>query len=136
MGSLKLRYLNLLLPLMLLLFNDVSSTHISGSFKTNEFFKFLIKFGFQRTDLNREKETYGYIFGNITSKKNFSQNITLAVLDRGRFLEYYGNRTIVNKDLACAMMFKTLNQTSYDQKCNDKGKDYLRYFFMNLFLDF
>lgn len=128
MGSVKLRYLNLFLPLMLLLSNDVSSTHISGSFKTKDFFKFLIKFGFQRTDQNRPKETYGYIFGNVTSKKNFSQNITLAVLDRGCFLEYYGNRTIVNKDLACAMMFKTLNQTSYDQQCNDKGKDLLRYY--------
>lgn len=128
MGSAKLRDLSLLLPLMLLLLKDVSSTHISGSFQTKDFFKFLIKFGFQKTDPNREKETYGYIFGNITSKKNFSQNITLAVLDRGCFLEYYGNRTIVNKDIACAMMFKTLNQTSYDQKCNDEGNDLLRYY--------
>jgi hypothetical protein len=118
-----------LLLLMLLLFDASSSTHISGTFNTNDFFKFLIKFGFQKTEQHKQKDSYGYIFGNITSRTNFSQSITLAVLDRGHFLEYYGNREIRNKKVACAMMFKTLNQSSYDVKCNDNGQDYLRYCF-------
>ncbi|KAL7293736.1 hypothetical protein TKK_0012806 [Trichogramma kaykai] len=117
----------LLLPLFLLMLCDkTNSTHITGTFKTKDFFKFLIKFGFQRTDQLNPKDSYGYIFGNITSRTNFTQNITLAVLDRSHFLEYYGNRTIRNKELACAMMFDTLKKSSYDEKCNDDGQDYLR----------
>ncbi|KAJ8679143.1 hypothetical protein QAD02_014930 [Eretmocerus hayati] len=118
-------FLLLLVPLLLLI-NSSGSTHISGSFNTKDFFKFLIKFGFQRTDPHGQRESYGYIFGNITSKTDFTQNITLAVLDRGYFLDYYGNRSIRDRKRACAVMFKTVNKTSYDLKCNDEGKDYLR----------
>ncbi|XP_014216144.1 transmembrane protein 145 [Copidosoma floridanum] len=116
----------LMLLLLLLLFENTSSTHISGTFDTKNFFKFLIKFGFQKTDPHRQRDSYGYIFGNVTSKTDFSRNITLAVLDRNHFLEYYGNRMIRDKKLACTRMFKTLNQSSYDMKCNDNGQDYLR----------
>ncbi|XP_033211659.1 transmembrane protein 145 [Belonocnema kinseyi] len=104
----------------------VTCTHISGTFETNEFFRFLNKFGFQKTDQHRQKETYGYIFGNITSKVNFSVPVTLAVLDRDHFLEYYSNRGVRDKSRACAMMFRTLNQSSYDSKCNEEGQDFLR----------
>ena len=105
----------------------VRCTHISGTFETNEFFRFLNKFGFQKTDQHRQKETYGYIFGNITSKTNLSVPVTLAVLDRDHFLEYYSNRGVRDKSRACAMMFRTLNQSSYDSKCNEEGQDFLRY---------
>ena len=50
----------------------------------------------------------------------------MAVLDRGHFLEYYGNRTLNNKSTACTFMFNTLNQTSYDVHCNEEGQDFLR----------
>lgn len=118
----------MLLLVLLLLLQDAGSTHISGTFDTKDFFKFLVKFGFQKTDQHRQRESHGFIFGNVTSRTDFSRNITLAVLDRNHFLEYYGNRTIRNKSAACAMMFRTLNQSSYDLKCNDNGQDYLRYF--------
>ena len=108
-------------------FQIVMCTHISGTFSTKEFFRFLNKFGFQKTDQHRQKETYGYIFGNITSKSNFPVPITLAVLDRSHFLEYYNNRGVKNKSTACALMFRTLNQSSYDSKCNEEGQDFLRY---------
>ncbi|XP_043257204.1 transmembrane protein 145 [Colletes gigas] len=104
----------------------VETTHISGTFNTREFFRFLIKFGFQKTDRHRQKDSYGYIFGNVTSKSNFSAPITLAVLDRGDFVEYYGNRTLKNKSTACTLMFNTLNQSSYDVHCNKEGQDFLR----------
>ena len=87
--------------------NYVKSTHISGTFNTKEFFRFLIKFGFQKTDRHRQKDSVGYIFGNVTSKSNFSAPITLSVLDRGYFLEYYGNRTLSDKNIACTLMFNT-----------------------------
>lgn len=106
--------------------NYVKSTHISGTFNTKEFFRFLIKFGFQKTDRHHQKDSVGYIFGNVTSKSNFSAPITLSVLDRGYFLEYYGNRTLSDKNIACTLMFNTLNQSSYDMHCNEKGQDFLR----------
>lgn len=105
----------------------VQCTHITGTFNTDEFFRFLMKFGFQQTDRHHQRDSYGYIFGNVTSRNNFSQPITLAVLDRGHFLEYYGNRTVKDRSEACARMFNTLNQSSYDARCNIDGQDFLRY---------
>lgn len=119
---------------ILLQLDSVESTHITGTFSTKEFFRFLIKFGFQKTDRHRQKDTSGYIFGNITSKMNFSVPITLAVLDRSHFLEYYGNRTVIDKNIACTLMFNTLNQSSYDPNCNDEGQDFLRYVNYYLFV--
>lgn len=102
-------------------------THISGTFNTNEYFRFLMKFGFQQTDRHRQRDSCGYIFGNITTRTNSSKHVTLAVLDRSHFLEYYGNRTHHDRNMACAMMFNTLNESSYDSECNVDGQDYLRY---------
>lgn len=103
------------------------STHITGTFNTREFFRFLIKFGFQKTDRHRQKDSYGYIFGNVTARTDFDVPITLAILDRGHFLEYYGNRTLTDKSAACAYMFNTLKKSSYDPDCNEDGQDFLRY---------
>ncbi|KAF7992105.1 hypothetical protein HCN44_001430 [Aphidius gifuensis] len=116
----------LLLLIYLLSIIIVESTHISGTFNTNEFFRFLNKYGFQQMDIHSPKDSYGYIFGNITSKKNTTKQITLSVLDRNLFLQYYGNRTIKNKTLACELMFKNINESSYDSECNIDGKDLLR----------
>lgn len=110
----------------LIMINHGECTHISGTFNTNEFFRFLMKFGFQQTDRHRQKDSCGYIFGNITSRTNSSKLVTLAVLDRNHFLEYYGNRSIENKNIACATMFDTLNESSYDSECNVDGQDFLR----------
>ncbi|KAJ1521160.1 hypothetical protein ONE63_002855 [Megalurothrips usitatus] len=103
----------------------VDSAHVSGTWNTKEFFRFLIKFGFQKTDVHQEND--GYIYGNVTVKGNFSQNATLAVLDRGYFLEYYGNRTVANKSKACILMFDKIGTTAYDSACYDRGElDFLR----------
>lgn len=113
--------------LVLFLFiSNVCGEHIKGSFKTDEFFKFLTKFGFQKTDIHSPKESYGYIFGNITSNYDFPVPITFAVLDRALFLDYYSNRNVADKEKACKHMFRQLNVTAYHPKCNEKGQDYLR----------
>lgn len=104
-------------------------THLKGTFRTDEFFKFLIKFGFQKTDRHQPDLTHGYIFGNITSNSRFPVPVTLAVLDRYHFLEFYKNShsdNVFNKDQICKQMFRRLNFTAYDSKCSPKGKDYLR----------
>lgn len=120
-------YVNKSTVLLLLCTNLVlvNSTRITGSFKTDEFFKFLIKFGFQKTD-RHQKDTHGYIFGNITSKYKFPVPVTFAVLDRSHFIEYYENRTLSDKNQACRLMFNRLNATSYDYNCNTDGYDFLR----------
>lgn len=103
--------------------------HIKGTWNTKDFFTFLVKFGVQKTDLHFKRDTLGYIFGNITLKSNFKHNATLAVLDRAYFLEYYGNRTVVDKELACQKMFKKIKSVSFDSVClptTNKTKDFLR----------
>lgn len=104
----------------------VTAIHINGDFQTDDFFKFLVKFGFQKTDLHSPKESYGYIFGNITSNNHFEVPITFAVLDRAHFLEYYSNRNIKDKEYACKQMFNNLNNTAFHPKCNVHGQDFLR----------
>ncbi|KAL1516951.1 hypothetical protein ABEB36_000778 [Hypothenemus hampei] len=101
-------------------------THLKGTFNTKDFFKFLIKFGFQKTDQHSPETSHGYIFGNITSKSHFSMPVTLAVLDRSYFLDYYKNQVIFNKDEACKRMFSKFKKRAYDATCSNDGKDYLR----------
>lgn len=103
------------------------SAHISGTFKPNEFFKLLVKFGFQKTERHSQRDSFGYIYGNITSKDSYPVPITLAVLDKYTFLPLYDNRTLYNKDMACDRMFNTINHFAYDKTCSSNNKaDYLR----------
>lgn len=115
------------LCIFLLLFFHTSATHISGNFNPNDFFKFIIKFGFQKTDRHSQRDSFGYIYGNITSKDIFPVPLTLAVLDKYTFADFYGNRSIVDKNKVCQKMFENINRTAFDQKCNPQGKgDFLR----------
>lgn len=101
----------------------VSTLHITGTWKTGSFFKFLAKFGFQKTNLKDRKSTQGYIYGNITSShQNLTHFVTLAVLDRGYFLEFFGNSTVQQKNVACNLMFNKINKVAYDFNCNDEGQ--------------
>jgi hypothetical protein len=115
-----------LLVILSIHIQHVDPSHITGTWNTKDFFKFLIKFGFKKTDVHNSKDTSGYIFGNITAKTNFTHNVTFAVLDRGYFLEYYGNRSIVNKEKACTKMFNKISTIAYDSSCYDQGEDFLR----------
>ena len=106
-------------------YSFVETAHVTGTWNTREYFRFLIKFGFQKTEVHQEND--GYIYGNITMTGSLSKKATLAVLDRGYFLEYYGNRTVANKSKACILMFDKISSTAYDSACNDAGEvDFLR----------
>lgn len=83
-----------LILISLNLFVLVNSAHLLGSFDVSEFYTFLIKFGFQRTERHSQKDSFGYIYGNITSNDKFHHPVTLAVLDKHHFLEFYGNRSV------------------------------------------
>lgn len=117
----------LILALFLTTASPCHGTHISGRFNPGqEFFKFLIKFGFQKTERTSLRDTYGYIYGNITATGPLPVNLTFAVLDGSRFMDYYGNHTIPNRDIACQRMFAHLNTLAYSQ-CNLEAKgDYFR----------
>lgn len=80
----------IVLNLLSLLFSSHAIT-IEGQFDTGEFFHFLQKFGFIKSE-KTTAENFGYIYGNITSSDGFLGHSTLAVLDRHHFLEFYGNR--------------------------------------------
>lgn len=120
----------ILLCIQLINYHYTSATHISGNFDpANEFFKFIVKFGFQKTERHSQRDSFGYIYGNITSRQNnnYPVPITFAVLDKYSFLEYYGNRSIYDKEVACQRMFERLDWLVYDSSCNKKAKaDYLR----------
>lgn len=89
-----------LILVLIVLFSNITSIvvglRIDGSFVTNNFFKFVSKFGFIKTERHQTKSSdeYGFIYGNITSDDAFPSGVTvtLAVLDRHHFLEFYGNR--------------------------------------------
>lgn len=108
----------------------INSSHIKGSWNTKqEFFKFLIKFGFDKTDTRYLDYSLGYIYGNITSRTlHPQQNATFVLLDRTYFLDFYSNRSRIDKQSACSYMFKEVNQSVYDPWCNNnkKNNDFLR----------
>lgn len=117
----------LLLGILINLFVSHNATHISGTFRTGEFFKLLAKFGFQKTERHSQRDSYGYIFGNITAKETFPVPVTFAVLEKSIFLPLYGNRSFINRDLACQRMFSTIDQFAFDPKCHPKNQvDFLR----------
>lgn len=118
---------NVAVILKLLLFVNFgclsNTAHISGTYRTSEFFKFLVKFGFQKTEIHSQRDSFGYIYGNITSKESFPVPVTFAVLDKFNFLPYYGNRTVHNLDVACQRMFSTADHFAYDAHCGKRNLD-------------
>ena len=59
----------LLLTILLVVMaeNVTLSLRVSGVFDVNQdFFKFVAKFGFQKTDQLNVRQTQGFIFGNVT----------------------------------------------------------------------
>ena len=101
--------------------------HLTGSWRSGKFFKFLAKFGFQQTDLHDKENTQGYIYGNITSKEHFNSDITFVVVDSEYFTEYYGNRTLMPRSAACPAMLKKVSTIAWDETCNIDGvEDFLR----------
>ncbi|CAG5134447.1 unnamed protein product [Candidula unifasciata] len=102
--------------------------HLTGTWNSKDFFIFLTKFGFQKTDPKQQENTQGYIYGNITKSNNVNttKDLTLVVVDSEYFLEYYGNSTIRSKQ-TCPAMFVKVDQIAFDYICKPKGlEDFLR----------
>ncbi|XP_037072234.1 integral membrane protein GPR180-like [Pollicipes pollicipes] len=104
-----------------------SALRLTGTWRTDSFFLFLAKFGFQRTRSPNRHDTEGHIFGNVTSASGAPAPALLAVLDRTFFIDYYTNRSWADRDTACRRMFAQLGRVAYDSRCFDDGEeDFLR----------
>jgi len=116
--------------------------HLTGTFNTNEYFKFITRFGIQATDSHKTKDTQGYIYGNITlvnsENLNYVDNVTrqlppntlimLTLLDYNYFIDYYTKRLIKPETTSCSMMFEKISKSAYFFECNEKsgGLDFIR----------
>lgn len=130
------------LLLVLLLKFTTNALHLKGTFNTNEYFKFITRFGIQATDSHNPQDTQGYIYGNITlvnsENLNFIDNSTrklppntlimLTLLDYNFFIDYYTKRLIKPETTACSMMFEKIAKSAYFFQCNENsaGLDFIR----------
>ncbi|KAK8400591.1 hypothetical protein O3P69_003335 [Scylla paramamosain] len=118
-----------LLLILVYIITSSYGVHISGEWRTEDnFFRFLAKFGFQKTSPGERVLTEGYIFGNVTGD-NGSGVGTLALLPRQFFLDLYKYRRRAASDpnLACRLMFQEVQKEAYDAHCHDSGpEDFLR----------
>lgn len=114
------------------MFCITNSLHLSGKWNTDDFFLFLTKFGFQKTESDDHQNTLGFIYGNITSPSyitSVKHKATFLVVDRPYFLDYYRQRLkhTADPDNACAVMFKKIQDVAFDRNCNVNGtEDFLR----------
>jgi hypothetical protein len=117
-------HLKISIFLFILLIQYATSLHLTGTFKTKDFFKFLTRFGFQSTDIHNIDSTQGYIYGNITLTTSTTSTLpllALTILEKSDFLDYYKKTIIKPRDYACSIMFEKLNKQSYDSTCNPNG---------------
>lgn len=112
--------------------------HLKGTFKTDDFFKFLTRFGIQSTNTIDKNSTRGFIYGNIsivdgvnidkTNPLPRNLQIMLTLMDLNYFNEYYKNRRIRPRSEACNLMFRDLDKNAFFFGCNERGKlDFIRH---------
>ncbi|XP_076463418.1 integral membrane protein GPR180-like isoform X2 [Babylonia areolata] len=108
-----------------------TALHLQGTWNSKDFFVFLAKFGFQKTNPQRLDDTQGYIYGNITAVDASGaavnrEDLTLVVVDSEYFIHFYGNRTLRLTEV-CPVMFQKIDTIAFDYMCNAKGvEDFLR----------
>jgi hypothetical protein len=104
-----------LIILAVLLLPCSNGLRVRGVWKSADFYKFVIKFGFQQTDLNDEKNTLGYVYGNVTSSSNGTAKLVLTYSDL--FYDLYESRKRKPVHRTCANMFKRIGSVAYDGEC-------------------
>ena len=133
------------IQLLILVFYTCLATyqalHLKGTFNTNDYFKFITRFGLQPTDSHNPQDTQGYVYGNITlvNSVNLSpvdnltrelpQNalIMFTLLDYNYFIEYYSKRLVKPESTACSMMFENIGKNAYFYDCKENTNlDFIR----------
>lgn len=109
--------------------NRVVGLHLTGTFTNKDFFRFLVKFGFQKADKNNRNSTTGYIYGNVKSTTGDSRtdrDMYLVVVDSHYVVEYYAHKDDTSPD-RCTLMFVDIDAMGWDKYCSRNGKeDFLR----------
>lgn len=114
-----MKYIDFFLILFLKILT-VRSTRVKGTWNTaDDFFFFLLKFGFQKTDLHNP-DSSGFVYGNITTdNQKFVKSATFIIVDYDNFFEYYKsykyNKLSKNKEKLCSQMFSKFSIG----KCDD-----------------
>jgi hypothetical protein len=123
----QLQILKILLYILVLTNIQINGLHLRGTWKSGDFYLFLSKFGFQKTDMHDRVNTQGYIYGNITSKDNVTTDLALVVVDSEYFLEFFGNSSVMPRTKACPLMLKKVDTIAWDVDCNRGGQeDFIR----------
>ena len=124
--------------IFLLAVDQCATLHLTGTFNTKDFFKFIGRFGIQSTDVHDQLDTRGYIYGNITllsidsgngESKPLPRNslMMLTVMDYNYFINYYKNRLVVPRSAACPMMFETIKKAAFFFECAENNtQDFIR----------
>ena len=104
----------------------VDGLHLTGKWKTDDFYLFLAKFGFQKTDPGKLDDTQGFIYGNITAGSPPNSYYALVIADSEYFIELHGNSSL-SKSIACSRMFNKIDTIAFDATCNIRGpEDFIR----------
>lgn len=114
-----------ILALLFVIIPHATCIHLKGTWKTDDFFFFLIKFGFQKTDLHNPYSS-GYVYGNMTSDNaKLAKFATFVMLDYESFIEYYQRRSPRDKGTACQIMFEKLAVDKCDKQPEAKKTEYI-----------
>ena len=104
----------------------VTCLHLTGKWNSQDFYLFLAKFGFQKTDPGKLDDTQGFIYGNVTAKTPPNSYYTLVLADSEYFIELHGNSSLSNAN-ACNRMFNKIDNIAFDSTCNKDGlEDFIR----------
>ena len=64
--------------------------HLTGHFDpSKDFFLFLAKFGFQKTDIVNKMDSHGYIYGNITQVQPYKNSSDVSITIIELILSFY-----------------------------------------------
>jgi len=91
-----------------LVFIDSDALHINGVWDTSNFFHYVTRFGFQKVVKNKELETQGYVYGNISSVES-SSRYTFAIIHEHIFPEFYEGREHYPENNVCQQMLERLD---------------------------
>lgn len=97
---------------------DSCCTHLKGTWSSDDFVLFLLKFGFQKTDSHDPSSSSGFVYGNIsTDNSKLNQSVAFVVFDYDHFYHFYTFSKLLSKEEACKNMFS----------CDDENQKTLNY---------
>lgn len=96
---------------------DSYCTHLKGTWSSEDFVLFLLKFGFQKTD-SHDPYSSGFVYGNITTDNSkLNKSVAFVLFDYDHFYHFYTFSKLSNKENACQSMFR----------CDDDNQKYFNY---------